>query len=89
MSRRTFCVEIEKKVTYRRKVWVEVEETSERLKDTRNPDWKDALAWDAEDAAVRKAKTHTLAGWEPHEQATYGVVKTVETAPGGNVDVLA
>ena len=40
---RIFCVEVERTTTYRRKVWVEVEETDERLKDTRNPDWKNSF----------------------------------------------
>jgi hypothetical protein len=33
VGRRYFVVEVERTVTYRRKVWVEVEETDERLKD--------------------------------------------------------
>ncbi|WP_155526012.1 hypothetical protein [Bradyrhizobium symbiodeficiens] len=32
---RYFCVEVVRTVTYRRKVWVEVEDTDERLKDER------------------------------------------------------
>ncbi|MGY3445495.1 hypothetical protein [Bradyrhizobium sp. USDA 4473] len=37
-------------------VYVDVEETEERLNDVRNPNWKDSFKWDAEDAAVAKTK---------------------------------
>ncbi|ANW00107.1 hypothetical protein [Bradyrhizobium icense] len=61
---RYFAVEVERTVIQRRVVYVEVAETDERLKDAHNPDWKDCFRWDAEDAAVKRARTESLAGWE-------------------------
>ncbi len=61
---RYFAVEVERTVTYRRKVWVEVEETDERLKDERagksySPFIFKDQAWDA---ALEKSPM--LSGWE-------------------------
>ena len=67
MSRRYFCVEVERTVTYRRKVWVEVEENDERLKDEKRADGWSPIRAEAEDAAADKAKTSSLAGWETAE----------------------
>ena len=41
-------------LAWTREVFVAVEETAERLKDIRNPNWKDLFSWDAQDAAVGK-----------------------------------
>jgi hypothetical protein len=85
MSRRTFCVEVERTVTYRRKVWVEVEETDERLKDEKvHKPW---FEWEAKDHAEDLARKHTLTGWETSE-TEYRAVSAVAAAPGGNVDVV-
>ena len=81
---RYFAVEVERTVTYRRKVWVEVEETDERLTDEKR--YGNLFADEASDAAVEKAKV--LEGWEPHGQTEFRAVasRQVESAP--NVDVI-
>lgn len=83
---RIFCVEVERTTTYRRKVWVEVEETDERLKDTRNPDWKNSFKWDAEDAA--RSKAPMLTGWEPHGEPEYRAVISEQVEQAPNIDVM-
>ena len=89
MSRRTFCVEVERTVTCRRKVWVEVEETAGRLKDSAaGAEYaKHVFSDDAKFAAEDKAKTKTLTGWES-VSTEYHAGSAVETVPGGNVDVV-
>ncbi|HEY4257637.1 MAG TPA: hypothetical protein VGM66_10510 [Candidatus Udaeobacter sp.] len=84
---RLFCVEVERTVTYSRKVWIEVEETAERLKDAKDPRWGEHLAFNAEaqDGAVGLAKTHTLTGWEPLGQPEYRAVSTI---PAENVSIV-
>lgn len=69
MQRRDFCVEVERTVTYRRKVWVQVEETDERLKDAKRYPG-DLFKDEAGDTAVEKARS--LAGWEQTDVAYDG-----------------
>ncbi|MGM5002920.1 hypothetical protein AB8A05_29625 [Tardiphaga sp. 538_B7_N1_4] len=72
------AVEVERTVTYRRKVWVEVEETDERLKDAKRYPG-DLLKDEAGDAAVEKARP--LTGWEKSDVA-YGNASVAEVQVG-------
>lgn len=83
---RYFCIEVERRVTYRRKVWVEVEESAERIEDAKQ--YENLFVDEAKDAAREKAKTCTLTGWEPFGEPEYWAVSAqkVESAP--NVDVM-
>jgi hypothetical protein len=78
---RTYCIEVERTVTYRRWVWVQVDEIDERLQDEKKR--KDSLKFDAQDAAIEKAEREVLTGWEPHGAVEYDHVsaKQVESAP--------
>ncbi|RDV01029.1 hypothetical protein [Undibacter mobilis] len=63
MTHRTIQVVVRRTVTYERIVTAQVEETAERVNDdARYP----MLCTDeAKDAAIAKAKSNTLTGWEP------------------------
>jgi hypothetical protein len=80
----------ERTVTYSRKVWVEVEETDERLKDEGAGHRWSATAFidDAKDAAIDKAKTHTVTGWEPLGQPEYEAVSAEKVEKPNRVDVI-
>jgi hypothetical protein len=80
-------VEVERTVTYRRKVCVEVEETDERLKDEKDSRWKGYIFKpEAEDAAVEKAPT--LTAWEPDGATEYRAVSAEQVDKPHNEDVI-
>src|SRR5437899_406347 len=79
--------EVERTVTYRRKVWVEVDETEERLKDERAGKSYSPYVFqdEAHDAALEKAPM--LTGWEQ-----VGVEYSAKSQPAPtkphNVDIV-
>lgn len=81
---------IKKTLHYTRVVYTRVEETDERLSDKNDPRWGEQHAFivPGEDAAIEKARTNTLTGWEPHGVPECEAVSSerVEAAP--NVDVI-
>lgn len=84
---RRFCVVVESTLTYRRKVWVEVEETTGRLADEAAGKRYSPTVFsdEAQDAAVQKARM--LTGWEPYGEPEYRAVSVQPVGATKNVDV--
>ena len=81
---------IVKTYRYVRVVYTEVEETDKRLKDEQDPKYGERYTFiaDGSDAALNKAKTNMLTGWESYGKPEYEAVSSERVDSVPNVDVV-